>query len=99
MRFLVMFLFVISLCCHICPTNCEVISFKKYLLSTTKVYNANVIRAKPNCGPSTVQIIPGDCRPVYSKVNNERIIKETVILITYYRHYYKFNDNFIASMQ
>lgn len=26
---------------------------------------ANIIQARANCGPNTVQIIPGDCRPRY----------------------------------
>lgn len=60
---LVYTLFYISLLFYGC--NCEWISFVDYFASFNSLKSANVIRTKANCEANTIQIIPGDCRPVY----------------------------------
>ena len=54
-----------------CESSSEWISFHEYFCVHDKsVDAANVIRTKANCDSKTVQIIPGDCRPVYTQVSN-----------------------------
>ncbi|CAH1370808.1 unnamed protein product [Tenebrio molitor] len=62
--------FLIIVVLFICEVSSEWISFQEYF--TYKYYDkmvgANVISPRANCEANTIQIIPGDCRPVYYKV-------------------------------
>lgn len=48
-----------------CETQSKWLSFDEYFGFYDMVVNANIVRIRPNCGPKSIQIIPGDCRPVY----------------------------------
>lgn len=45
---------------------CDWIKFEDYFQNyRTQADAANIIRARDNCDANMIQIIPGDCRPIY----------------------------------
>lgn len=52
---------------YICDVFCEWLAFADFF-KHDKTDTANIIRARANCGPGTIQIIPGDCRPQYKVI-------------------------------
>jgi hypothetical protein len=58
---LAVLLFILVFIYHV---SCEWLSFAEFL-KLDKTDTANIIRARDNCDANTIQIIPGDCRPIY----------------------------------
>lgn len=70
-------LFIILLLFY-CKTCSEWISFNQYFRFYDKIVNANVIRPRANCEAGTIQIIPGDCRPIYYKVKTILVYEKSL---------------------
>lgn len=56
--------FLLIVLIYVSDVCCVWISFADFLKYDYEPNTANIIRAKDNCPADTVQIIPGDCRPI-----------------------------------